>query len=45
VLDNARKFRTHPLIDSAALQVLETKDRQGLLPCSPKSAPATATTH
>jgi beta-N-acetylhexosaminidase len=45
VLDNARKFRTHPLIDSAALQVLETKDRQGLLPCSPKSAPAPATTH
>jgi beta-N-acetylhexosaminidase len=34
VLDNARRFSTHPLIDKAALQVLETKSRQGLLPCS-----------
>jgi beta-N-acetylhexosaminidase len=39
VLDNALKHRTHPLVDGAALQVLETKNRQGLLPCSPASAP------
>jgi beta-N-acetylhexosaminidase len=33
VLDNARSHRKHTLVDGAALRVLESKARQGLLPC------------
>jgi beta-N-acetylhexosaminidase len=33
VLGNARSHQEHPLVDDAALQVLRSKARQGLLPC------------
>lgn len=33
VLQNARSHRRHTLLDGAALQVLRSKGRQGLLPC------------
>jgi beta-N-acetylhexosaminidase len=33
VLQNASMHREHPLVDGAALQVLRSKARQGLLPC------------
>ncbi len=42
VLDHARQFRHHPLVDNAALHVLRSKNRQGLLPCSPASTPGPA---
>ena len=42
VLDHARHFRHHPLVDDAALHVLRSKNRQGLLPCSPASTPGPA---
>jgi beta-N-acetylhexosaminidase len=34
VLQNARSHRHHPLVDGAALHVLRSKARQGLLTCS-----------
>lgn len=42
VLDHARQHRKHTLVDGAALQVLQSKNRQGLLPCSPHPAPGPA---
>jgi beta-N-acetylhexosaminidase len=43
VLHHAQQYRHHHLVDDAALQVLESKNRQGLLPCSPASAQGPAT--
>ncbi len=42
VLHHAQQYRHHRLVDTAALRVLRSKNRQGLLPCSPSSAPGPA---
>ena len=44
VLRHAQQYRQHHLIDTATLAVLRTKNRQGLLSCSPPSTPGPAGT-
>jgi beta-N-acetylhexosaminidase len=42
VLGHARRYKHHHLVDQAARHVLQSKNRQGLLPCSPASTPGPA---